>query len=182
MRTAVACLTTMLAVLLAPAAGAQSLFRWVDKEGKVHYSQQPPPKEDARTVEQRRFAGSVVEAANVPYALQLAMKNFPVTLFTAPSCQQGCSEARESLNQRGVPFREVAVMDETTTQQLRAATGGNRVPAVRIGSQTQLGFNADALGALLDSAGYPRTPGFVGKPPSLPPLAGTAGVTAPGAK
>jgi len=32
-------------LLLEPAADAQKLYRWVDKDGKVHYSDTVPPSE-----------------------------------------------------------------------------------------------------------------------------------------
>ena len=43
MRIYTVCLLSL--ALLATGADAQNLYRWVDKNGKVHYSDQPPPKE-----------------------------------------------------------------------------------------------------------------------------------------
>src|SRR3954471_14664939 len=81
----------------AAAVDAQQLYRWVDKDGRVHYSEQPPPKDSAKSVEQRKLGGSVIESA-MPFALQQAIKNYPVTLYTSPTCKQGCTEARDLLS------------------------------------------------------------------------------------
>jgi glutaredoxin len=153
------------------AATAQQLYRWVDKDGGVHYTQQPPPREAAKSVEQRKIGkGSVVESNQVPFALQQAMKNYPVTLYTSPTCKQGCPEAKDLLNKRGVPFREFSVFDPASNEQLKKATGDNKVPTLTVGTVVQKGYEPDAIHSALDTAGYPRTPSFTGKPPALPPL------------
>lgn len=152
-------------------AGAQQLYRWVDKDGRVHYTQTPPPRGAAKSVQPRNLgSGSVMESSEPSYVLQQAMKNFPVTLYTAPSCKEGCPETRELLAKRGVPYREVNVVDQRTSDALKKATGDNKVPALIVGSQVQVGYVPQVIQGLLDSAGYPRTPAFTGKPPALPPL------------
>jgi glutaredoxin len=155
----------------AAAVDAQQLYRWVDKDGRVHYSQQPPPRDSAKSVEQRKIGGSVVESAQVPFAVQQAVKNYPVTLYTSPGCKQGCVEARELLSKRGVPHREISVEDPSSIDGLQKATGDNKVPAITIGSAVQRGYEPEALNSALDTAGYPRTSAFNGKPP--PPLPAT---------
>ena len=82
---------------------AGNLFRWVDSDGTVHYSDQPPPT-SVKDVQEKKLGASVVESSP-SYALQQAAKNFPVTLY-ATDCGPGCNKARELLNKRGVPFNE----------------------------------------------------------------------------
>jgi glutaredoxin len=79
-----------------------------------------------------------------------------VTLYTAPDCAP-CSEARVLLNQRGVPFREVSVVGEQESAQLRQAVGSLSVPSLAVGTSTQKGFEQGAYHSMLDGAGYPRT-------------------------
>jgi glutaredoxin len=150
-------------------ASAQ-VYRWVDNNGGVHYTQQPPPKGAAKSVEQRKLRGSVIETSQAPFALKQAMARYPVTLFVAPNCKAGCPEARDLLTRRGVPYREVDVVDAATDEALRKATGDNQLPSLLVGSVVQVGYNADAFQRVLDSAGYPEKPAFVGKAPELPPL------------
>lgn len=172
-------LAAALIVSLATAATAQTMYRWVDKDGRVHYSQQPPPRDAAKKVEERRL-GSAPEpakgavAGQVPFALQRAMTSFPVILYTSPGCKSGCPEARELLKKRGVPFREVSVNDDTTNAVLKRETGGNKVPAVTIGRGRQVGFEEGAWNSELDAAGYPRTPITTGPLPVPPEPEGLA--------
>lgn len=159
-----AALAALLAAAFAAPVAAQA-YRWVDKDGKVHYSQTPPPPSQAVKVEKRSAGGSVVESTQLPYATQQAAKNHPVTIYTAEACADACKEARALLTQRGVPFREVAVTDEATRAELKKVSGGDQVPVMTIGSQVTKGYLADMWHTALDSAGYPR---------SGPPLAAKA--------
>jgi glutaredoxin len=150
-------------------AGAQQLYRWVDKNGKVNYTQDPPPKDAAKSVQQRRLnPGQPDTSPQMPFAVRQAVENFPVTLYTSTECASGCKEARELLNKRGVPFREFSVSDEATLETLKKLTGDTRVPVMQIGRQAEKGFQEQAYNSALDNAGYPRTSSFAGKPPALP--------------
>jgi glutaredoxin len=91
-----------------------------------------------------------------PYELSLAMKNFPVTLYTSPTCTDPCANARTVLNRRGVPFKEVQVWDEGSNAELKRISGTNEVPTLLVGRSIHVGFQHSAYEALLDSARYPR--------------------------
>ena len=158
-------------------AQAQQLYRWVDKDGRVHYTQQPPPP-DAKSVQRRSSASGAPESPELPYATQLAAKNFPVTLYTAPDCGSGCLDARESLEKRGIPFNEIVVNDDRSIDELKRLTGKMQVPVLRVGNQTQVGYEPEGWKAVLDSARYPesgppvrgRTAAGTASPSSLPPV------------
>jgi glutaredoxin len=148
-------LFAVVALLLASAVAAQA-YRWVDKDGKVHYSQTPPQPTDAAKVQKRSVGGSVVETSQLPYATQQAAKNFPVTIYTSENCVEPCNEARTLLSQRGVPFREVAIADDKGRAELKKVSGGDEVPVLTVGKQVTKGYSADLWHTALDSAGYPR--------------------------
>jgi len=148
----------MFAVFLAGATfvHAQQLYRWTDEKGVVHITDTPPPANAKNVQRPRADAGAPPEAQH-PYELAQAMKDFPVTLYTAPNCQDPCSRARELLNKRGVPFREIQVTDKESIQELSRLSGSNQVPVLLVGKSVQKGFEQEAFDALLDSARYPRT-------------------------
>jgi glutaredoxin len=125
----------------------------------VHITDTPPPA-SARNVQKKSAAGNASVSAQTPYELAQAIRNFPVTLYTSPSCKQPCANARTVLNQRGVPFKEVQVWNEQTIAELKQASGGNDVPTLIVGRSVHRGFEHDAFDALLDSARYPK-PGAV---------------------
>ncbi len=146
---------TAVAVLLAlGAAQAQQLYRWVDESGRVHFSDTPPPK--ARDVEAKKYGGGGAASPQIPFELERAQKNYPITLYTSPVCKEPCAQARAALNQRGVPFKEVQVWEEESRGELHRVSGSYEVPVLTVGRAVQKGFAQAAFDSLLDSAGYPR--------------------------
>ena len=144
--------------VIASGVDAQTLYRWVDKSGKVTYSDQPPPK-DIKKVDQPRLKSSVIETSELPYEAQQAAKNFPVSLYTSPDCIAECASAREFLTRRGIPFSERRVVTKEDGDAYKQSLKTDKLlfPALIVGSQQQLGFETDTWHGLLDVAGYPRT-------------------------
>jgi glutaredoxin len=152
--------TLLAAVLAAGAASAlaQQLYRWTDEKGRTHITDTPPPA-SAKGVQKQKPAVSNTEAPATPaqpYELAQAVKNFPVVLYTSPICKEPCAQAREALNKRGVPFKEVQVWEEESNNELKRVTGSTEVPALVVGRSVHKGFQQDSFDALLDSARYPR--------------------------
>jgi len=154
MRPRISLVGLFLACALGTAA-AQQLYQWTDNTGRVHITDTPPPP-SARNVQKKNVTGSAVETSQEPYALAQAMKEFPVVLYTSPVCKEACAQAREALNKRGVPFKEVQVWDEKTNQELNKVSGAHDVPTLLVGRSVQRGFEQGAFDALLDSARYPK--------------------------
>lgn len=149
----------VLFVLVSATATAQQLYRWTDEKGRVHITDTPPPAsaKDVRRLKPGASGGGAPKPeAGTPLVLQRAMKDYPVTLYTSPGCEQPCAQARELLNRRGVPFKEVQVWEEEGNEELKRVSGASQVPAITVGASAFSGFERSAYDALLDSAGYPR--------------------------
>ena len=131
-------------------------YRWVDKDGRVHYTQTPPPPE-AKNVRKKKLNGNAGESSNLPYATQQAAQNFPVTLYTSPDCGATCDEARASLVRRGVPFKEISIGDPASVEDLKKLSGKAQVPLLVVGRDMQTGFEESLYKNLLDLAGYPAS-------------------------
>ena len=143
------------AILLTACADASGqAYRWVDKDGKVHYTQEPPPP-DAKGVKKKTFRQSQAETSNLPYATQVAAKTSPVSLYTAPDCGEPCDRARALLVKRTVPFREVSVLTQNEVDELKRLSGKSDIPLLVVGAQVQAGFQEGVYHGLLDAAGYP---------------------------
>jgi len=138
-------------------AQAQQLYRWVDKNGKVTYSQDPPPAGAAKSVEQKRLTSSVVSTSELPYEAQQAAKNFPVTVYTTPDCGDPCKSGLALLGKRGVPYKEVSVGDADSLAELKRVSGGGQVPALVVGRNATSGFLDAGWNSALDVAGYPQS-------------------------
>ncbi|MCY7387562.1 MAG: glutaredoxin family protein [Burkholderiales bacterium] len=145
-------------LLLSMAAGtnAQEVFRWVDKNGKVHYGDMPPPPAEVKTVQTKRLSDSVIEQDDVPFAVTTAMKNNPVTLY-ANNCGEACSNAKSLLAKRGIPFAEKnPEADPAAAAALKEKVGALRVPTIVIGANSLTGFDEEGWHSALNAAGYPR--------------------------
>jgi glutaredoxin len=167
----------LLATLIAGSASAQ-LYRWVDAEGKVYYTDQPPA--NAKNVETHKTTANVV-SSTTPFAVQQATKNFPVKIYTGTNCGSPCSDARDLLARRGVPFNEVSVTQPAQLDELKKVSGGEEVPIVLVGRAVLKGFEPTSLTAALDNAGYPRNAGKNTPAPKPVPSAGASGAPATGA-
>jgi glutaredoxin len=144
---------TALAILTAAPAGAAQLYRWVDDKGNVEYRDTPPPS-SAKKVEQRRLGGGTIEATALPFGVQQAMQNFPVTLWTT-NCGGPCDQARAHLARRGVPHTEKD--PQADVEAYRKLSGGLDVPVLFIGTIRMKGYIESEWDIALDAAGYPRS-------------------------
>jgi glutaredoxin len=148
-------LTMCLLLIAATNTQAETIIRWVGKEGKVHYGDRPP--EDAVKTEQKRF-GTAPAATDddLSYATRKAKQDFPVTLYATEKCGEYCVQARSFLNKRGIPYTEKMLITKEDVGAFKAKTGGNSIPALTVGKTLLSGFEAGQWNAELDIAGYPR--------------------------
>jgi len=155
-------------ILLSACAGVQAdHYRWVDADGKVNYSDQPPPA-NIKQVERIKATGGKPGDAPLPYVLQQAVANFPVTLFIS-ECGDTCTRARELLAKRGIPYTEMDATDPSAQEELRKLTGGAlEVPVLKVGRDTTRGFEESKWNTALDAAGYPPTAVIPPRPPTKP--------------
>lgn len=157
----------MLVVVLLAATGtllAAQLYRWVDEKGNVEWRDTPPPPH-AKKVEQRRIGVSIIQTSGLPYSVQQAVKNFPVTLWVF-NCGAPCDQARGHLARRGVPHTEKD--PQSDLDNFKKLTGGTEVPVLYVGSNRIKGYLESEWDSQLDAAGYPRTPVAGVKPPAKP--------------
>lgn len=162
------CIFCMFAVYSAQSA---SLYRWVDKDGKVHYTEQPPPPSSAMKIEEKDIGSPPTDTDPLPYATRLAAKNFPVTLYNS-ECGDACAKAREHLTKRGIPFNEKDAGTPEVQVELKKLIGALEVPVLAVGAGTRLkGYEADAWNVALDQAGYPKSAPYL-KPKPKPSAKG----------
>jgi glutaredoxin len=140
------------------AAALGQAYRWVDKDGRVHYSDTKPPPATARNVDQiSTHSGAVSSAQPLGYALQQAMKANPVKLYTFSGCKTACSDAKALLEKRGVPYTEISVDAPGKRDELKRVSGGTNVPVLVVGTTVKQGYEASMYEAALDEGGYPKS-------------------------
>lgn len=141
------------AMLAVPLHAAQ-LYRWVDEKGNVEWRDTPPPA-TAKKVEQRNVSASTIPTSELPYSLQLAVKNFPVTLWVT-DCGNPCDRARAHLKRRGVPYADRNPQADFEAFK-KASNGGGEVPLLLVGNSRLKGYHEGEWNSALDLAGYPKS-------------------------
>jgi glutaredoxin len=133
------------------------VFRIVGPDGKVTFSDRPPPEGKAtaaNSVQMPATAGS--STASLPLDLRNAATRFPFTLYTSRECAP-CTTARGFLAQRGVPYTERTITTQADIDALQKIAGQPRVPFATLGGQHLAGFSESEWTQYLDAAGYPKS-------------------------
>jgi len=164
-----AALLTACAVALAGPAWGQAVYRSVGPDGRVTFSDRPPPdgRGSARVLPFAGPAAGPVEG--LPAPLQRIAERFPVVLYTAPNCA-ACDEGRRMLVGRGIPYTESTISSAEDIAALEGMAGERTVPLLRIGGQLLRGWSSGQWSQYLDAAGYPERStlpaSWVGPPPT----------------
>jgi hypothetical protein len=168
---ALALLLFVVSALALAQTQTQQVYRYVDPEGRVVYSDKPPPP-DARDPQAKRIGRNTIETSDLSFTAAMAQERFPVTLYTF-GCGTVCDTASALLNKRGIPHTVIDVGAGDGAEKLKRLTGGLDAPALQVGDQYTTGFNENRWQNMLSDAGYPKTPAPrttpVGKAPSPAP-------------
>lgn len=143
----------LLSCLLAGNAHAE-LYKWVGADGKVTYSDVPPPA-GAKQVERKNLSNDN-SGIPLPQELAAAVAQNPVTLYTSASCTP-CNDGRTLLKQIGIPFSEKLVSTNEDIAKLKQVSGDTQLPLLVIKNSKFRGFNSGEWRAALGSAGYPES-------------------------
>ncbi|MEK7207879.1 MAG: glutaredoxin family protein [Pseudomonadota bacterium] len=128
-----------------------TLYKWVGKDGKVSYHDQPPPENSGYRVEEKNLGSRERVGADTS---QAAAEKFPIVIYTTARCA-GCDLARAYLEKRKVPYSEKNVeSDPKLQEELKKKSGSLSVPTITIGEKVMNGYLESLLEGELDQAGY----------------------------
>jgi glutaredoxin len=147
------------------AGAAQAQFKWQNPDGTVGYGDRPPAHQvkmlKTPSGDVSPQAAAEEDSSGLPYALKQATTRFPVVLYTGASGSGDCGpckEGRDYLNKRGIPFTERLVKTAEDVKTFKASVSSEgTVPAVTVGKEKTVGFEAGSWSNLLDAAGYPKS-------------------------
>jgi glutaredoxin len=137
---------------------AQQMYRIVGPDGRVTFTDQPPPPSANAKVTTGR-GGSFNESsagAALPFELRSVVQRFPVTIYTSKDCAP-CDSGRNLLRNRGVPFTERTIDSPEDAESLKRLSGDTSMPFATIGGQQLKGFSDVEWTQFLDAAGYPKS-------------------------
>jgi len=140
--------------IITPASGqlhAQQVYKSVDKNGRVTYSEVPPLPGSGD-----KLTGESASSVPLPYALQQVVSRYPVALYTTADCGP-CISAKLMLTQRGVPFTERTVSSNEDLTAYKRLNSDNNFPLATIAAQQLKGYEESEWTKYLDAAGYPKS-------------------------
>ena len=159
MKTAFVLSLLAVAIMAPVTVDAQQVYRWVDADGRVQYSDQPPPA-GTKNVQEKNVGGNSIQNNDLSLVAQDAQKKNPVTVYIS-ECGEACDAGKAYLNKRGIPH---TVVDPTRSLELnkkfKEETGGSVVPVMKVGEKRLSGWSESSWASALDAAGYPKTPPF----------------------
>lgn len=133
------------------------VYRYTDTDGRIVYTDRAPTGE-VKNLQTKKLGSSYITTSEPSYAAALAADRFPVTLYTF-QCGDVCQNAEALLNKRGVPFSIVDVAQAEGQSRLQAVAPEGVAPVMTVGDKmTAKGYNEVRWQAMLDDAGYPKTP------------------------
>lgn len=141
-------LMVLLLGLAVPASA--ELYRWTDADGRVHYSDQPPPA-SIKKLQRLRSQGPNRAADPAP--------SRPTVLLYTADCGATCDQAADYLRKRGVPFSLKNIQrDAELAEELKKRTGTQEIPILFVGDAMQRGYSPTVWDKMLEVAGYPNRP------------------------
>lgn len=147
------------ALALALLAGpAHAVYKIVGPDGKVTYSDTPPPEGSKAKVQPVAVSGGggAPNLTGLPYEVREAANKYPVTLYSTKECKP-CDVGRQMLQQRGIPFSEKTLSPTPADQAaLQRFAGTGSLPVLTVGQQQIKGVTPSDWHGYLDAAGYPR--------------------------
>lgn len=152
-------------MLLVSNSQAEGFYRSIDENGNVHYSD--TPLNNAADVEKIKGSADPSAEDSQPFEMRRASSKFPITLYVAESCGDGCSQARDLLKKRGIPFTTKNLITQEDIESFKKESGGYLVPAMHIGKDWVIGFIEGRWNSALNTAGYPKNAPYV--PKTTPP-------------
>ena len=130
------------------------LYKWVSADGKVTYSDTPPPAGAKQLT--TKANGGESNSVPLPEDLAAAVGKNPVTLYAGASCDP-CNEGRTLLKQLGIPFSEKTVSSTEDLEKLKKVSGQSQLPVLVVSNTKFRGFSDAEWRVALQTAGYPET-------------------------
>lgn len=162
MRIALILLTLTLAILFASPALGQSVYKWTDEHGVVHYGDRPPIDESAEQVNIAPAPPLSVNEVAEPDATDTSQatatpvkrQRLRVLMYGRMDCGY-CAKARSYFARRRIPFRELDVADSNSRAYAEwKRHGGTGVPLFIINGKVARGFSAAAMDKRLATYGW----------------------------
>lgn len=162
MRIALIQFTLMLALFAGSPVFAQSVYKWTDEQGVVHFGDRPPIDESAERVAIAPAPPPSVDDAAEPDATDTRQatatpakrQRLRILMYGRMDCGY-CAKARSYFARRRIAFRELDVADSSSRAYAEwKRLGGTGVPLFVINGKVARGFSAAGMDKRLAAYGW----------------------------
>lgn len=130
----------LLLLVLSIAPVQAQIYRWVDENGQVHFSDTDPGNAQTYTPQQANVADPYAGNGEPP----------SIRIFTAEWCGV-CKKAKQYMRAKDIAFVEYDIEKDPHGRNEYRMLGGRGVPLITIGDQIMHGFSPGRFEKLLNS-------------------------------
>jgi glutaredoxin-like YruB-family protein len=125
---------------------AATLYRWVDEQGVVHISGNPPEgKMEVAQAIVGEAEDKVPGAGTAGEKKVFQVRPGEVTIYTTPTCPW-CHKAKAWFRDKKIRYKEVDVTtDKSGLEEMVRISGQTGVPVIIVGGEVIVGFNQNRL-------------------------------------
>lgn len=131
---------------------AQTLYKYTDENGRIHYTDRPPDNEQAETldikVKSYMAPAQISERLNDYAAVLKPEPGTRITIYTTDWCGV-CKKAKRYMDDRKIAYSERDIEKSAQAKRDYDRLGGKGVPLLQAGQKTMHGFSPRTLDALL---------------------------------
>ena len=131
-------MTGLLLYLMAGMASAE-IYKWVDDQGKRHFSDKKPVVEQAETVRLK-----VNTYSSVSVSKSIADVGKQVIMYSTSWCGY-CKKARQYFSDHQIRYTDYDIENNPTARQAYNKLDAKGVPVILVGSRRMNGFSASGF-------------------------------------
>jgi len=133
---------------LAAGIGQADIYRWTDAEGKLHFGDRAPARDEAKAMQLSTVnTYASPEIAATPGNGSNLGQPGKVVMYSASWCGV-CKKARRYFRGNGVRFTEYDIEKDAKGKRDFAKLGGRGVPLILVGKQRMSGFSPTTFDSL----------------------------------
>lgn len=144
-------LVLLLALAVAATAAAQTIYRWTDANGKVHYTSEPRPNAKASAIRSRVSSYSAPAKVEPAPGAPAAQATQTVVMYATTWCPY-CAKARDYFARSGIAYVEHDIETSAAAHAEFKRLGGRGVPLILVGREQMNGFSEQGFENLLARA------------------------------
>ncbi|BFM18675.1 glutaredoxin domain-containing protein [Maricurvus nonylphenolicus] len=132
-------------LLLVCATATAEIYKWVDKNGKTHFSDKKPAHLEAEEVKLRvnSFKHVSYEVLG-PEEEKPAKTRDEVVMYSTEWCGY-CKKARNYFQKNNIPFKEYDIEKSSKAKKEYDSLGGRGVPLIKYGKKLMNGFSIEGF-------------------------------------